>query len=90
MPELFSAGAKQVMAERENDVANLIPENLELQLTRSGLKEDGRRSSVGGRNSGGWAEKLRTAKSSDVSETTTSESGTGSACRHTKLLRLFL
>ncbi|XP_024967727.1 LOB domain-containing protein 38-like [Cynara cardunculus var. scolymus] len=97
MPELFPVGATQVMAESDNaseaincnfdDVANLIPENLELRLSRSGLKEeDARRSSGNGR----WTEKLRTAKSSDVSETTTSESGTGSACRDTKLLRLFL
>ncbi|KAI3769984.1 hypothetical protein L6452_01102 [Arctium lappa] len=92
MPELFSAGATQVMAESDNasEAINCIPQNLELGLARSGFKEeeeDGGRSSGSGGSSGQWTEKLRTA---DVSETTTSESGNGSACRDTQLLRLFL
>ena len=103
MPELFSAGTTQVMEEESDnaseaincnfdDVANLISENLELGLTRSGLKEENSRrsSGSGGGSSGRWTENLRTAKFSDVSETTTSESGTGSACRDTNFLRLFL
>lgn len=93
MPELFSVGStpeNDDTSEAINsnfDVSKVRPEDLNLRLSSSGLDEEMR----SGRNSDRrTTEKRRAVTPSDASETTTLESGMGSACSETKLLRLFL
>ncbi|MFS7998130.1 putative transcription factor AS2-LOB family [Helianthus anomalus] len=97
MPELLSAvpttdsddASEAVVNCSFDDKAIRIQESdLQLGLTRSGLKEEVRRSSCG--DDGRRTKKLRTTPSLEVSETTTMESGTDSASSQTKLLQLFL
>ncbi|KAI3675343.1 hypothetical protein L1987_84932 [Smallanthus sonchifolius] len=96
MPEMFSVGrttdsdnASEAINCSFNEKRKLIPEDLELGLTRSSLKEEVRRSSDGDDR---CTKKLRTTTSLEVelSETTTFESGTDSGSSETKLLHLFL
>ncbi|KAJ9561639.1 hypothetical protein OSB04_006799 [Centaurea solstitialis] len=85
MPQLFSAGDTRVMGDSHNasEGINYNFDAQNLQLRSAGFKEeDSLIRSFSSHNSGCWTENLRT----EVSETTTSESATGSA----KLLRLFL
>ncbi|CAH1426086.1 unnamed protein product [Lactuca virosa] len=99
MPELFSVGSTPVMTENDDaseaincnfDVSRVRPEDLNLGV--GGLDDDMRlRNSGSGRNTHRWmTEKRRAVSPSDASETTTLESGLGSDCSETKLLRLFL
>ncbi|KAI3809890.1 hypothetical protein L1987_19493 [Smallanthus sonchifolius] len=95
MPEMFSGfrmtdsdNASEAINCSFNEKTKLIPEDLELGLTRSSLKEEVRRGSDGDDR---WTKKQRTTTSLEleVSETTTLESGTDSASSETKLLPLF-
>ncbi|XP_076919217.1 LOB domain-containing protein 37-like [Bidens hawaiensis] len=79
MPELFSAAPTTVNDNASEAKASLIPDGIELGLSSGG---DG--------SSDPWTStKRKRTASLEVSETTTLESGTDSACSETKL-RLFI
>lgn len=101
MPEIFSGIRTQVMTDSDNaseainssfddKVRMNIHEDLELGISRPEFKDEVGRSSDGDGSGDRRRKRLRTMVSLEVSETTSLESGTDSACSDTKLLHLFL